>query len=346
MSRHHWSVLARGAIALSVLLTGCRFSGFGDGSSRLRATAATDWLTGQQQLDGGFEIAGFAGFETPDAVLAIAENAQTKINWNSAQALNAVKSVVRNGHTPLNALDNFADGAINAGQAAKLIVLDVVPLGLDPRHFNPDGDVSRDLVAIVDFSARSDGSYGTLNATLFAAIAKRLVSGSVPAATVAFIRHAQQANGGWSFSGNPAGTDLDIDTTGLAVQALAAAQVAPTDGALTRALAFLANQHRASGAWQSFGSDDPNSTSLAVLAVTAAGFDPTVKCWRDTVAPGLASTAYTSPIVWLGSKQASDGHIISPNDAFPPVNTFATSQTVQALRRGWIPVTPLNPRTC
>jgi hypothetical protein len=83
-----------------------------------------------------------------------------------------------------------------------------------------------------------------------------------------------------------------------------------------------------------------------VLAVTSAGFDPTTKRWRDTVAPGLASTAYTSPIVWLRSKQAPDGHFISPNDAFPPVNTFATSQTIQALRRGWIPVTPLAPRHC
>jgi hypothetical protein len=347
MSRHRLSVLARGALALSIVLAGCRFSGFGDTPSRAKATTAASWLTGQQQADGGFEVGGFAGFETPDAVLALAENAQTKYFWNSDQARNAVKSVVRNGRTPLHALDDFADTAINAGQAAKLIVLDVVPLGLDPRHFNPDGDVSRDLVAVVDFSARGDGSYGTLNASLFAAIAKRLVSGAVPAKTLTFIRNAQQANGGWSFSGNPAGTDLDIDTTGLAVQALVAAQVAPNDGSLTRALAFLAGQHQASGAWRSFGSDDPNSTSLAVLAITAAGFNPSVKCWRDTVAPGLASSAYTSPTLWLGTQQASDGHIKSPNDAFPPVNTFATSQTIQALRRGWIPVTPLSPsRSC
>jgi hypothetical protein len=346
MSRHRWFFLVCGALALSLALAGCRYSGFTDSSSRSKATTATAWLTGQQQPDGGFEVGGFAGFETPDAVLAIAENAQTKFFWNSTQARNAVKAVVRNGHTPLNALDKFADGNINAGQAAKLIVLDVVPLGLDPRKFNPDGDVNRDLVAIVDAGAHFDGSYGTLNATLFAAIAKRLVADAVPAGTVQFIRKAQQANGGWSFSGNPGGTDLDIDTTGLAIQALAAAGVAPNDTALTKGLAFLANQQQASGAWRSFGTDDPNSTSLAVLGVTAAGFDPTIKCWRDTVAPGRASTAYTSPIVWLRSKQAPDGHFISPNDAFPPVNTFATSQTIQALRRGWIPVTPLAPRRC
>ena len=107
MSRQRWFFLVCGALALSLALAGCRYSGFTDSSSRSKATTATAWLTGQQQPDGGFEVGGFAGFETPDAVLAIAENAQTKFFWNSTQARNAVKAVVRNGHTPLNALDKW-----------------------------------------------------------------------------------------------------------------------------------------------------------------------------------------------------------------------------------------------
>ena len=102
----------------------------------------------------------------------------------------------------------------------------------------------------------------------------------------------------------------------------------------------------ATGAWQSFGVDDPNSTATAVMAITAAGFDPRFSCWRDTVSPGLAGRAYASPVTWLKTQSAPDGHIVSPNDAFPPVNTFATSQAVQALRRGWLPVVALSPTTC
>jgi hypothetical protein len=49
--------------------------------------------------------------------------------------------------------------------------------------------------------------------------------------------------------------------------------------------------------------------------------------------------------VWLRGQQAPDGHITSPNDSFG-VNTFATSQTIQALRREWIPVKPLGKQAC
>jgi hypothetical protein len=171
------------------------------------------------------------------------------------------------------------------------------------------------------------------------------MTGSVPANTVAYIRAAQQANGGWNYAGDPTGTELDIDTTGLAIEALVAARVAPTDGDLRSGLALLAAEQRSNGAWRAFGSDDPNSTSVATVAVTASGFDPTKPCWRDVVDPGLAGTPYVSPIVWVRSRQQPDGHIASPNDAFG-VNTFASSQAIQALRRGWIPVKPLARQTC
>ena len=36
---------------------------------------------------------------------------------------------------------------------------------------------------------------------------------------------------------------------------------------------------------------------------------------------------------------------MSPNDRFG-VNTFATSQSIQALRRGWLPVKSLGKQQC
>ena len=222
-------------------------------------------------------------------MLVIAENAQTTKKWNRAKALAAVQEVKKGGNSALHALDDLADAGVDAGQAAKLVVLDTEPLGLSARKFNPDGDAkSVNLKAVITAGARPDGSYGAFNATLYAAIVLRVLTGSVPANTVAYIRSAEQANGGWGFSGLPTGTDVDIDSTGLAIQALVAGKVAANNADLRQGLAFLAAQHQANGVWQSFGDDDPNSTSVAVLAISAAGFDPTKACWRDVVAPGSA----------------------------------------------------------
>jgi hypothetical protein len=346
MRRHRRSRAVIGAVCAMLFLGAFRFSGFNDPQARAAAAAATTWLDGQQQTDGSFEVAGFPGFETPDAVLAIAENAQMTKKWSTATALAAVQAVKTKGHSGLHALDNLADSGIDAGQAAKIVVLDAEPLGLSTRKFNPDGDSkSVDLKAVIAAGAAPDGSYGAFNATLYAAIALRLLTGSVPANSVAYIRAAQQANGGWNFAGDPTGTDLDIDTTGLAIQALVAAKVAPTDSDLRAGLAFLAAQQRSNGAWQAFGSDDPNSTSVATVAITASGFDPTKPCWRDVVDPGLSGTPYGSPIAWVRSQQQPDGHIASPNDSFG-VNTFASSQSIQALRREWVPVKPLGRQAC
>jgi hypothetical protein len=346
MRRHRRPRAVIGALCAVLFLGAFRYTGFHDAKARATAASATAWLDTQQQPDGSFEVAGFPGFETPDAVLAIAENAQTTATWNKQTALAAVEAVTTAGHSPLHALDDLADSGVDAGQAAKIVVLDAKPLGLSFTKFNPDGDAGTvNLKAVITAGAKPNGSYGAFNATLYAAIALRLINGSVPADTVAFIRAAQQANGGWNFAGDSTGTDLDIDTTGLAIQALAAAKVPKNDATLRSALAFLGDQQQSSGAWQSFGSDDPNSTSVAVTAITASGYNPVVKCWRDATDPGLSGHSYKSPVVWLRKQQAADGHIVSPNDSFG-VNTFASSQTIEALRREWIPVTPLGRQAC
>ena len=147
---------------------------------------------------------------------------------------------------------------------------------------------AKNLVAVINAGAAPNGSYGTFNATAYAALAKKLVDGSVPANTVAYIRAAQEASGGWDFNGDPGGNDADVDNDAIAIQALAAAGVAGTDPDLRAGLAFLANHQRSDGAWEAFGSADPNSTSVAIYAVTAAGFNPAKSCWRDVVAPALA----------------------------------------------------------
>src|SRR5688572_14826678 len=77
--------------------------------SAATANSAIAWLKTQQQADGGFEVAGFPGFETPDAVLALAEAAQSSNTWDSAAAHAAVLAVVKSGNSPLHYLDDLAD---------------------------------------------------------------------------------------------------------------------------------------------------------------------------------------------------------------------------------------------
>ena len=121
------------------------------------------------------------------------------------------------------------------------------------------------------------------------------------------------------------------------------------DPAVHNALVFFATNFQANGAWQFFGADDPNSTAMAILGLTAAGYDVTTSCWRDTLAPALAGTAYTSPDAWLRSQQLTTGpdagRVQSPSDSFG-VNTLATSQFVEALLRSWLPVTRAAAQSC
>lgn len=316
---------------------------------------AVDWLVDRQQPDGGFEVAQFPPFETPDAILAIAENAQTSTTWDETAALAAVQAVDVNGEaaggTPLAWADAYLTAnPPGAGIAAKFIVLVAGPLGLDPAAFDPAGDGDPiDLVAAMDAGKLEDGSYAAaaINDTLYALLAHVVIEREVPADTLAYVRGAQQANGGWSYTGDPGSTDIDVDTTARTVQALAAIGVPTGDAAMAAAMKFLATQHQPSGAWQFFGADDTNSTAMGLLAVVAAGWRPGSSCWRTSSSSGAPTTGYVNPAAWLRSQQISSGapgdlgRFASPNDAFgPEPNTFATTQAVQALLRNWLPLAP------
>jgi len=313
--------------------------------------AATTWLAAQQLEDGSFELAAFPPFETPDAILAIAENAQTTSTWSTTEALDAVQALDGNGDaaggTPLDWADQFLSGATpSAGIAGKFIVLVAAPLGVSTTAFDPAEDGSPvDLEAIMDAGELPDHSYGAgaLNATLYALLAHPVLDRAAPDDTLAYVRDAQQANGGWTFSGDPSGADLDVDTTALAISALTANGVPAGAATVAAAMKFLADQHQASGAWQAFGADDPNSTATALIGVRAAGWDPTLACWRTSSSSAAPVTGFVSPDTWLRSQQVTTGEpadlgrFAGPNDGFG-VNTFATAQAVQGLLRSWLPV--------
>ncbi len=135
--------------------------------------------------------------------------------------------------------------------------------------------------------------------------------------------------------------------TGFVLQALAAAGTSPSDPQVRAVLTALATVQQSSGAWIDFFGAEGNasSTALAVLGITAAGYDPTTSCWRDSVLPAKVGTPYANPDAWIRSQQQPDGHIASPYDIYG-VNTLTTSQALEGLLRSWLPIVKAPSSSC
>jgi hypothetical protein len=300
-------------------------------SPEVVAVAKADgWLRTQQQADGGFEVAGFPGFETADAILAIASVGEG--TWDTAEALAYVQGAQVGGKDPLDAIDDLIDGESDptsiaaSARAAKVTALVLQPLDIEPTDFDPSGDSvdDVDLLARIDQRRQVDGTYdfgAQFNGLLYTAIALAGETGTVPAPVVGQIRAAQRSDGSWDFTGTTTADGDDIDTTALALIALRSAGLTTADADVAEGVAFLDGRQQASGAWQAFGSDDPNSTALATIALSDLGVD-------------VATLGPVSPLAWLLSQQEADGRFASQNDGFG-VNTFATSQATQALGQQW-----------
>ncbi len=298
------------------------------------ADDAVGYLATLQFASGGFDAPdGFAGFLTADVAFALAEAGQSGESWNAPQALAAVQAVTTDGNDALDYLDDQADGlfgALSSGKAAQLVIL-AQAIGLDPATFDPQGDGATDLVAVMDAGAPS---FGSIYTAPLGAIGNIALGRGVPDAVRDYIVDEQAADG--SFGDSP-------DTTGLAIAALIGAGLDADDAAILDALGYLAASQAASGGFLSFGATSANSTGMAVLGIDAAGFDLATPCWRDTAAPNLAGSAYSSPIAYLLGLQVDSGAISDPADFDAG---FATAQAVQGLLRRFVPPVRAAAREC
>lgn len=311
----------------------------------LDVDAALGYLAASQQADGGFDLSGFPGFETPDVIHAIGAAATVGSPWDPAVAAGAVRGFEVGGQDPFDAIDALVDGAEEpagqaaGAQAAKIVALVVGPTGQSATDFDPSGDSAApvDLLARMDLHRTEAGGYdfgAVFNGALYAALALDATGRPIPAGLVTQIRAAQRDDGSWNYAGDldPENTG-EPDTTSLAVLALSAAGLDSTDPTIADAVAYLADGQQASGAWQAFGADDPNSTSMAAVALSAVQIDVTDPNWGARFGATPYAT-YVSPYAWLAGRQLADGRIASPNDDFG-INTFPTAQTVQAVSAQW-----------
>ncbi len=318
------------------------------GEPRASATvdAAVAWLDGQQQADGGFEVAGFPGFETSDAILALAAAGQSGTDWDEAEALAAVTAVTTaGGLDPLDGLDDWIDSvqgdagatvSAKAAQAAKVVSLVTVPLGLDPTDVDPSGDTAGavDLIAAIE-AAAGTGDYAALasvfTARVYALWALAAAGEPVPAALVTAIEAAQQPDGGFSYTGDPTMPSLDVDVTAAAVIALAVAGEADGD-VVADALAFLARTQTWTGDWPGgFDDGNPNSTATGPPGRRRRSSATRTRVTGDRLADiRFIGQPFPSPAGALEDRQAGDGHIAGPGDAWG-LNTFGTTQAIQGL---------------
>ncbi len=287
---------------------------------------ALGWIRSQQQADGSF--AGFNPGSTVDAVLAIV-----------AAGANPNSFVSSTGQTPLTYLSTVASTYANQGvSAAGKLATGVARAGANPRSF---GGVN--LVAqIQNAYAPMTGAYGAGGTWDQAWALLGLAAGRapIPPQAATYLANIQATGGGWGFSATAVAAD--VDSTGLALQALAAAGVSRDHAAVEAAFAYLHQAQNPDGGFPGFtGATDAGSTGLALQGLVAFSENPRGLSWTRTVDDGSASrlTIHT-PIDALLALQSSEGGFAGFSGANDP---FATYQAVPGVALQ--PYAPRSPRT-
>lgn len=235
-----------------------------------RARVAARYIVANQNGDGSWT--GLSGVgTTADAVVALA--AARRAPKAIGRGLRYLRRQVRAGEVD------------DVGRRAKT-VLAAVAGGADPRRFG-----GRNLVRKIRRSEQPDGRYGASTPVFSHALALLALAGAgarTPAAASAWLAEAQCDDGGWQFDEPASAADdehcigpepandfftSDTNTTGLAVQALAAAP-APEPPAADPFGYFAAVRDPVKRGWgynHVFTTTDAYSTALVLQAFAATG---------------------------------------------------------------------------
>jgi hypothetical protein len=303
--------------------------------------AALKYILSQQAADGSF--AGFGLGSTLDAILAI------DAAGGDAQSVAKALEYVR----PRAAA--YASGS--AAATGKLTTA-IVAAGADPRGF-------AGLNLVISATLRYDASTGAFGSSTFdqawAMLGLAAAGQSIPLSATEHLQAIQATGGGWGFSANASAGDAD--STGLALQALAAGGVRPTstaaalnsaaicttgagssNPAVQAALAFLHTQENGDGGFHpDFDkATSASSTGLALQGLAAYSDTPRGLSWTNVITNGSASAlTLRNPVDTLLGLQTLDGGFpgfSGPNDpaatyqALPGLLGRAFPASIRALR--------------
>jgi len=248
-------------------------------TSTVRAQAASlspelSFLTSAQNDDGGFGAA--KGQASSELYTAWAAMGLAAAGRNPAD-------VRRDGHPVLDALRAEVSTLSGLGDAERTILAAAV-CGASSYSF-----AGRDLVAEVLKARDSDNSFEHLvNLTSFAVLALRAVghSPSYPAIRDAagWIEQQQGSDGGFGFGEH--GSPSDVDDTGAALQALAAAGAHNAHVLDAGADYLIRSQNLDGGFPEQYGSEsNAQSTAWAIQGLIAAGQHPSTVRRRGSRTP-------------------------------------------------------------
>jgi len=275
---------------------------------------AAAWLAHAQNPDGGFGASPSSSSSaeiTGWAMLGLEAAGRNPLD------------VREDGRTPVDYLRKHA-GSIDGTGDLERTILALGGAGLGGRHF-----AGRDLVKRLLGRRSADGSFeGQVNLTAFGILALRAAGedGSAVSRAAKWLRAAQNEDGGWGFQ---PGTASDPDSTGAALQALAAAG---GGGGIGGGAKYLRAVQEDDGGWAlaAQGPGNSQSTAWAVQGLIAAGVDPM----------GVKSGG-RSGLDFLEHAQQGDGHYrYSKSSDQTPV--WVTGQALLAVEREPFPVAPVS----
>jgi energy-coupling factor transport system substrate-specific component len=318
-----WS-LPGGALLPAVLclvLMGWLLGQAGSAPSATAASTPTGYLLSAQNSDGGFGPApGQASSELYSGWAALGL---------AAEGVNP-QGVSHGGRSLIGYLAAGAPGLSDPGSLERTI-LAVRAAGLDPSDFG-----SRNLVAALQGEIRGDGSVSEqTNLTSFAILALRAAGVAPGAPTVDWLLRQADRDGGFNFA--TAGGTSDVDDTGAALEALAGIGGSRAAAVRSRAVAYIEGHQDGDGGFAAAPGAGSNaqSTAWAIQGLIAAGVDPN----------GLHRRGAASPMTYLGSLIAPDGHVrYSRSTDQTPV--WVTAEAAMGLAGKPLPLAPpANPAT-
>lgn len=225
---------------------------------------ALNYLRGQQTSAG--DIGGFAA--SAWVTMAIAAAGENPNSWSSGPGNPSIVDYLRS----------------NVNQATSVTDYERMVLAITAAGENPSNFGGRDFLGLVQAAhdGTQIGNASLLNDDYWGVMA--LISAGISqndpevASTVAFIKSNQNADGGWSWG---VGMDSDVDDTAAAIMALIAAGENKSSAVITNGLAYMKSMQMSNGGFNSWGSTNCDTDAWAVMAIAAAGQDPTSTAWRS-----------------------------------------------------------------
>jgi hypothetical protein len=226
------------------------------------------------------------------------------------------------GLTALDYLAGEAQGyAAQGPSAAGKLAVGVASAGLDPNDFG-GVDLSQAISATYSISNGRFGEAGSIWDQAWAMLGLHAAGATIPLSATATLVGWQLDGGGWSFD---AAAPADVDSTALALQALAAAG-RKESAAAQAGLAYLRSAQTRDGGFAGYdGLTSASSTGLALQALAALGEEPASRAWAVPSEQSASLLLRPTPLDALLALQSAQGGFAGFGGANDP---FATYQAV------------------